>query len=285
MLGRVFGYKAIIQSSILVQPTAPKECWANILEELYIISQQKSWVREECAMIFFEAVKAIAAENGDEKLVQQIVEGLCKHGLAKTPEGVAIWLAVQSAFPKMELPGDVWHKQDPLCTKERQTLANVMKENFAKAEEAENGKKVKSGSSQPTLNFAWEVVMVSFMQRHGAGDSGVSEFSKFWTDIVDSKPGLGSHVQIVSNIGQTTFSRHRRLPSKNPKGCSSFQECLQVLRNGHCSPYFPPTSCDASSTNGMAQTAISTNPRRLPWMRCAPESRGIQRLLPRLSRA
>ncbi|KAK8206195.1 DNA polymerase phi-domain-containing protein [Phyllosticta capitalensis] len=186
LLGRVFGYKAIIQSSILVQPTAPKECWANVLEELYIISQQKSWVREECAMIFFEAVKAIAAENGDEKLVQQIVEGLCKHGLAKTPEGVAIWLAVQSAFPKMELPGDVWHKQDPLCTKERQTLANVMKENFAKAEEAENGKKVKSGSSQPTLNFAWEVVMVSFMQRHGAGDSGVSEFSKFWTDIVDN---------------------------------------------------------------------------------------------------
>ncbi|KAK7565725.1 hypothetical protein BKA81DRAFT_386032 [Phyllosticta paracitricarpa] len=207
LLGRVFGYKALIQSSILVQPTAPKECWANVLEELYTISQQKSWVREECAMIFYDAVKAIHAESGDEKLVHQIIDGLCTHGLAKTPEGVAIWLTVQSTFPKLELPEGTWHKQDPLCTKERQTLANVMKENFAKAQEAENGKKVKSGSSQTTLNFAWEVVMLSFMQSHGAGESGVTGFSKFWTDIVDNNLFSASASPEQKSKGLQLFSR------------------------------------------------------------------------------
>ncbi|KAK8178751.1 DNA polymerase phi-domain-containing protein [Phyllosticta citribraziliensis] len=235
LLGRVFGYKALIQSSVLVQPAAPKECWANVLEELYKISQQKSWVREECAMIFFDAVKAIHAENGEEKLVRQIVDGLCTHGLAKTPEGVAIWLTVQSTFPKMELPEGTWHKQDPLCTKERQTLANVMKENFAKTQDTESGKKVKSGSSQTTLSFAWEVVMVSFMQRHGAGESGVTEFSKFWTDIVDNNLFSASASPEQKSKGLQLFSRMLASAPQwalLPLFSANLMRCIINQRNG-----------------------------------------------------
>lgn len=197
LLGRVFGYKAIIQSSILVQPNAPEECWANVLEQLFKLAREKPWLREECGLILCEAVKAIAQEKGQQKLLKQIVDGLCSEGLAKTPEGVAIFLQL----PENERPQGLWHKQDPLSSKERQTLANVMKENFAKTSDGANetGKKVKGSSQTTTLNFAWDIVISTFLQRHGEDQS---KFSNFWADIVDSesRPNL-----TAGNVSLTEF--------------------------------------------------------------------------------
>lgn len=238
LLGRVFAYKAIIQSSILVHPDSPKECWANVLEQLFRLAREKPWLREECGLILCDGVKLIAQEKGELQLVQRIVDGLCSDGLAKTPEGIAVWLTVQSVFPDLELPQGIWHKQDPLCTKERQTLANVMKENFAKSSDgaAESGKLVKAGSSNNTLNFAWDVVIATFMQKNAEEGSGKiqSKFSNFWTDVVDSESGPICPWRHVSNPSQITFSRHRRRPNKSPKASSSFQECLATLPNGRC---------------------------------------------------
>ncbi|KAB2569848.1 DNA polymerase V [Lasiodiplodia theobromae] len=205
LLGRVFGYKAIIQSSILVQPNA-EECWANVLEQLFKLAREKPWLREECGLILCEAVKAIAQEKGEQRLAKQIVDGTCSGGLAKTPEGVAVWLTVQAAFPDMELPQGVWHKEDPLSTKERQALANVMKENFAKSADGttENGKKVKSGSSQTTLNFAWDVVITSFLQKYVEARP---KFANFWIDIVDNNLFSASASPEQKSKGFQLFSR------------------------------------------------------------------------------
>ncbi|GME41256.1 DNA polymerase V [Neofusicoccum parvum] len=182
LLGRVFGYKAIIQSSILVHPNAPEECWANVLEQLFKLAREKPWLH-----------------------------GLCSDGLAKTPEGVAIWLTVQSVFPDMELPQGIWHKQDPLHTKERQTLANVMKENFSKTSDgaAEGGKKVKSGSSGATLNFAWDAVISSFLQKNAeeSSEKNQSKLANFWTDIVDNNLFSASASSEQKSKGFQLFSR------------------------------------------------------------------------------
>lgn len=202
LLGRVFGYKAIIQSSILVQPNAPEECWANVLEQLFKLAREKPWLREECGLILCEAVKAITQEKGQQKLLKQIVDGLCSEGLAKTPEGVAIFLQL----PENERPQGLWHKQDPLSSKERQTLANVMKENFAKTSDGANetGKKVKGSSQTTTLNFAWDIVISTFLQRHGEDQS---KFSNFWADIVDNNLFSASSSPEQKSKGFQLFSR------------------------------------------------------------------------------
>ncbi|KKY26592.1 putative dna polymerase v [Diplodia seriata] len=206
LLGRVFGYKAIIQSSILVQPDAPKECWANVLEQLFKLAREKPWLREECGLILCEAVKAVITLEKGEHKAKQIVDGIYSEGLAKTPEGVAVWLTAQSAFPDMEFPQGVWHKEDPLSTKDRQSLANVMKENFAKAADGatENGKKVKSGSSQTTLNFAWDVVISFFLQKYVESRP---KFANFWIDIVDNNLFSASASAEQKSKGFQLFSR------------------------------------------------------------------------------
>ncbi|KAH7058790.1 DNA polymerase phi-domain-containing protein [Macrophomina phaseolina] len=206
LLGRVFGYKAIIQSSILVQPNAPEECWANVLEQLFKLAREKPWLREECGMILCEAVKAIAQEKGQQRLVKQIVDGLCSDGLAKTPEGVSVWITVQREIPDMELPQGVWHKEDPLSTKDRQTLANVMKENFTKTSDGANetGKKVKGSSQTTTLSFSWDVVISAFFQRHG---DDPSRFANFWADIVDNNLFSASSSPEQKSKGLQLFTR------------------------------------------------------------------------------
>ncbi|OJD36988.1 dna polymerase v [Diplodia corticola] len=206
LLGRVFGYKAIIQSSILVQPNAPKECWANVLEQLFKLAREKPWLREECGLILGEAVKAVITLEKGEHKAKRIIDGICSEGLAKTPEGVAVWLTAQSAFPNMEFPQGVWHKEDPLSTKDRQSLANVMKENFAKTADGatENGKKVKSGSSQTTLNFAWDVVISSFLQKYVEFRP---KFANFWIDIVDNNLFSASASAEQKSKGFQLFSR------------------------------------------------------------------------------
>lgn len=224
-----------------MQPNA-EECWANVLEQLFKLAREKPWLREECGLILCEAVKAIAQEKGEQRLAKQIVDGTCSGGLAKTPEGVAVWLTVQAAFPDMELPQGVWHKEDPLSTKERQALANVMKENFAKSADGttENGKKVKSGSSQTTLNFAWDVVITSFLQKYVEARP---KFANFWIDIVDSEfwtdPRTERHVSDRSKI---IYSRLRHLPSKSRKASSSSRECLEMLPHGQYLHYSVRTS-------------------------------------------
>ena len=67
-------------------------------------------------------------EEGAATYVDAILEELVASGLAKTPEGVAIWLAVRSKDLKVSFPAYIWHKNDPLCRKERQALAAALKE-------------------------------------------------------------------------------------------------------------------------------------------------------------
>ncbi|KAF2088415.1 hypothetical protein K490DRAFT_39843 [Saccharata proteae CBS 121410] len=220
LLGRIFGFKSLIQSSVLVQPSTPKECQANVLEQIYTAAREKPWIREECGLILCDAVKTVARESQESLFVQQILDGLVSGGLAKTPEGIAIWLTVRAVLPDMELPDGIWHKKDPLCSKERQTLANVMKENYASvsSEPKEPGKKVKGGSSQTTLNFAWDVVMATVVQKEDA-----VLLLKFWTDIVDN------------NLFAASAS-----PEQKSKGFQLFSRMLMTMPKWGLSPLFSP---------------------------------------------
>lgn len=129
----------------------------------------------------------------DVKFVEAAVERLCSHDLARSPEGVAVWLAAKDMFPKAELPSKVWKHDDPLDPKERGSLSKIMKESSAEQAEGENKGNKSSGVWNSKLHFAWDAVIsrTSDVSKDGSSKSKSKSarlsFVDFWTEVVDSK--------------------------------------------------------------------------------------------------
>ncbi|KAF2808043.1 uncharacterized protein BDZ99DRAFT_536019 [Mytilinidion resinicola] len=183
LIGQIAGYRAILESTILVQPSVPLECWNNLLDRIYELARDKPWLREECGSVLCGTVRNLQSIKGNTKHIEEIIGRLSTYNLAKTPEGIAIWLVTRSLFSQDVLPEDIWRKKDPLCTKERRVLANVLKENFVNVSDSKpksDSKNVKGGSAHSRPSFAWHFVLQEMLGRESKSD-----FAKFWIDVVD----------------------------------------------------------------------------------------------------
>lgn len=130
----------------------------------------------------------------DVKFLEAALNGLCSHDLARSPEGVAVWLAAKDMFPKADYPAKVWKHDDPLDTKERSSLSKIMKESSSEEDKGESKAK-SSGTWNSKLHFAWDAVISRTVvsDKKKASKSSRLSFSDFWTEVVDSK--------LNSNIG------------------------------------------------------------------------------------
>ncbi|PYH90392.1 putative DNA polymerase V [Aspergillus ellipticus CBS 707.79] len=192
--GRLFGAEAIIKSSILFKPAVPFSEWTKLLDLVLDLAQKKPWLREECGWIIYRCIYELAAQKADAKFVESALDRLCSNELARTPEGVAIWLAAKDLFSDAKLPSKVWKHDDPLDARERNQLAKVMKESSSAGSEngGQGGNAKSSGVWNSKLHFAWDIVMTKL------GESPVKESSKskssssrlsfadFWTEVVDN---------------------------------------------------------------------------------------------------
>jgi DNA polymerase phi len=192
LIGKLFGFKAIMQSSILTEPELDLECWNKVLDQIYGMARDVPWLREECGLVLVETIKNADSKLEFQKCAQGLIQRLVANQLVNTPEGVAIWLTVQANYASV-LPEDVWHKKDPLAKKERVRLAKIMKEDFRTA--ADNGKEagdnIKSAAINPNPIFAWSVVLSEMLQRDEkvkdeGKEAAKAEFPQFWIDTVDS---------------------------------------------------------------------------------------------------
>ncbi|GAB1195078.1 hypothetical protein APSETT444_004332 [Aspergillus pseudonomiae] len=189
--GRLFGAEAIIKSGILFKPKAPFSEWTKLLDLVFDLAKKKPWIREECGWIVYRCVYELSAQNADAKFVESALERLCTHDLARTPEGVSIWLAAKDLFPKVQLPSKVWKHDDPLDAKERNQLAKVMKESSVSEAEGENkGSKAKaSGVWNSKLHFAWDAVLSRLSEtsaKESKSKTSRLSFIDFWTEVVDN---------------------------------------------------------------------------------------------------
>ncbi|KAJ9648911.1 DNA-directed DNA polymerase [Coniosporium tulheliwenetii] len=192
IFGRLFAWQAVLRSSISVQSSAPEGKWINVLDLIGNLALFTPWLREECGKILYEFAESLNADEHGQRRARDLMHALKTNKLEKTPEGVAVWLSVRNRLPDSVLPEDVWHKKDPLCTKERRSLAKVMKGDLTSATDHDDGEKkpVKSGASQSHLHFAWLVVINAVIQKYskhkgGSASTDVSEFSKFWDVVID----------------------------------------------------------------------------------------------------
>ncbi|EFQ96849.1 DNA polymerase V [Nannizzia gypsea CBS 118893] len=196
--GRLFGAEAILKSYSLFQPGVPFEHWTRLLSLVFELANKKPWLREECGYIIFIAIRDIGARNRDTKYIDSALAALCENNLAKTPEGIAIWLAAMdlSCSPAVAFPSGVWSHDHPLNSREKASLAKIMKE--SSGQDASNGEEAKvksSGVWNPKLPFAWDPILtklystpVEKAQNESKGKKEKSaqlSFIDFWTEVVD----------------------------------------------------------------------------------------------------
>lgn len=184
LIGKLFGYKAVIQSKILTEPTYTPESYEKVLDHIYGMARDIPWLREECGLILVDAISSVGDDTTLAGCAQQVIDRLVSFNLANTPEGVAIWLSVKARCPHV-LPTNIWKEQDPLSKKEWARLAKVLKEDFRNASDKGEKEVIKNAAANPNPIFAWDLVIAEILRRDQAGDK--AEFPHFWRDIVDSK--------------------------------------------------------------------------------------------------
>ncbi|EFE33163.1 uncharacterized protein ARB_07915 [Trichophyton benhamiae CBS 112371] len=196
--GRLFGAEAILKSSILFQPDVPFENWTRLLSLVFELAKKKPWLREECGYIIFHAIRDIGTRNRGTRYVDSALAALCENNLTKTPEGIAIWLAAMdlSCSPPVVFPSGVWSHDNPLNSREKASLAKIMKESSGQDDSNGEESKVKNpGVWNPKLPFAWDPILTKLYST--AGGKGQVEgkgkkdkaaqlsFLDFWTEVVD----------------------------------------------------------------------------------------------------
>ncbi|KAF2822801.1 hypothetical protein CC86DRAFT_300079 [Ophiobolus disseminans] len=189
LIGKLFGYKAVLQSSIVLESELSMECWNQLLDHIYGMARDVPWLREECGMVLVEATKSLQGQARYQECAKEMISRLSAFKLISTPEGVAIWLTVREKYEEVLL-GGIWHGQDPLSNKERTRLAKILKENYQGAQEDGTSEIVKSGTTSPNPTFAWDLVLSEILRRDEATKldkiSHKTDFPQLWIDIVDN---------------------------------------------------------------------------------------------------
>lgn len=191
LIGKLFAYKAILQSAVLTEQKSALASWNQLLDLIYAMARDTPWLREECALILVQTVETLNTEAEHEPFVQALSERLVSFNLANTPEGVAIWIALQGKHEKA-LPANVWHENDPLSAKNRPKLSKVLKGDIQNASEDKEGEKVKAAAANANPQFAWTVIFAKLLKTDSESkiaqkDANKSQFGQLWLSIVDGR--------------------------------------------------------------------------------------------------
>ena len=199
LLGRLFGAEAIIQSGVLFQHAEGASAWRELLDIVLEMATKKPWLREECGYMLYTTIQGSMLPDHEPQYAESIVQKIQFHGLAKTPEGVAVWVAVNAKYPSMALPSGVWHKGDPLNRKEQFKLAQILKEaGPASSAQAEDDQKTaETGQWNAKVHFAWHAVLSQLLgtsstkhQENSSKPSSRITIEQFWDECVDSESRL-----------------------------------------------------------------------------------------------
>ena len=161
----------------------------GILDIVYDLAKKKPWLREQCGFVLYQSLEPPTTLA----FVQTVIDKLQSVGLAKTPEGVAIWIAIQQKFPSVNVPNGVWHGNSPLHRKEKSKLALVLKEaSVSELDDTKSDtKSTQRGSWSANVHFAWLVVITELLSQSEAKDrtdsSKCISFSEFWNNCVEGK--------------------------------------------------------------------------------------------------
>ncbi|KAL8873595.1 MAG: hypothetical protein Q9174_000961 [Haloplaca sp. 1 TL-2023] len=194
LFGRLFCAEAFIKSGILFHKRATIDAWSMILDVVFEAAKKTSWLREECGWVLYEAVQTATKMNCDVIFVQNLIDKLCQNRLARTPEGVAIWLKVQASCPRVILPDGVWRKKRPLHPKEKAKLAKILREapsrNPSDEQTQLEERIAHKGNWNSKVHFVWNVILSELISQPPVNvsdmDEKIAALGEFWQEAVDA---------------------------------------------------------------------------------------------------
>jgi len=179
-LGRRFALHALLKTDVGLDGQLPTSEWQHLVQSIVQLATEKQWLRRECCTMLYEYLASPQASKLDDDRVRVVIDGLVERKLAKTLEGVGLWLLVQEQFAEVKLRKGVWHHKDPLAVKDLPILAKVLLE----ASEDDAGPNNKAGSRQTLPSFTWSMILRRLYQYPANGET--ERFSKVWDAIVVS---------------------------------------------------------------------------------------------------
>lgn len=193
--GRLFGAETLIKSGILFDARADPILWSQVVDLIVELAKRKSWLREECGWILFQAIQGSRAGNLSSEHVQTVIDRIHEKGLMESPEGVAIWIVTLEKYSTVNFPNKPWKHKNPLHRKEKASLAKIMREappsNIDESGHASNPSQKGTWSSK--LHFAWEAILDRLLKSPSSDSKSLRQsknqinFPDFWDECVDRK--------------------------------------------------------------------------------------------------
>ena len=184
----------MIKSGILLGAHVNLDLWSQIVDLIVELAKRKSWLREECGWVLYQAIQGSRAGDLSSEYVQTVVDKINENGLMETPEGVAIWIATLENHSAVKFPSGLWKHKNPLHRKEKARLAKIMREApLANHDECGQGSKTsQKGMWSSKLHFAWQVILHQLLKNPSDGKSmkrskDELNFRDFWDECVDRK--------------------------------------------------------------------------------------------------
>ena len=171
----------------MFQQAGDKTSWEMLVDHTINQFIEHASLRKDFGAVLYESLPLMTTIKGvDASYANVVLQQLYSANLARTAEGLAIWLTASQSFPDLSLPKGVWNHNDPLNSKERAAVAKILRDNTDTETTDSSQSSKTSGTSQSMPSFAWTPVLRELYKRYsGSGKS--SEFEKFWTEAVDSK--------------------------------------------------------------------------------------------------
>lgn len=188
LFGRLFGFQALVNSTLLLDKEASSnEILVTFVKLLVQLSGEKSWLRESALFTLCQLLTLyLASPFCDEKTTQAILQSITDEGLTFTTEGLAISLTIPSAMRSSvasKIVGNTWKHADPMARGNLPTLAKVLKDVDVIEEETDEDSKKKKNSKQkgtwsPRLPFVWELLVKQYSSAQPEEDEEAESTSK-----------------------------------------------------------------------------------------------------------
>lgn len=161
-----------------------------LLDLVCELAIKKPWLRQECGWVLYSCVLTLPASA--KWVAESVLVSLLSHNLIRTPEGVAIWLAVKQRFSGVRFPKDIWKHDNPLYKKDKSLLAKAMRDATPKHDDDDNTHRAQGGAVwKAQLHFAWKTVLDSLYSNTDESgqprDAKLITFEHFWTEAVDGR--------------------------------------------------------------------------------------------------
>lgn len=190
MFAKIFGVMSLVQSDLLIQPSATITEFKRSMRILIALSSDKPWMAESCAWVMVSAIAQLQRDNVQipwAQAAQSWMTAQISSTKELSPEKLAVMLQLSHGagadfFHNVALPS--MRKEHPLSSANLPQLARVLKE----AIPSENDASASTGARsrwQAKIHFVWDLILDIFFDPASTAETRISSFPDFYRVVVD----------------------------------------------------------------------------------------------------